>query len=92
MGRTWCGFLPRLCCAPGIQEAFLPVGGGEVSALKDPPWKRRRQEVTGKCFTVGWTLAEPQRKTSLVILFFLSLFLKFHSGELGTSFQGGDAF
>lgn len=32
------------CHAPGIQDAFLSVGGGDVSALKDPPWKRRRQE------------------------------------------------
>lgn len=28
----------------GIQAAVLPEGGGEVSALKGPPRKRRRQE------------------------------------------------
>lgn len=40
---------------------------------------------------MGWTLTEPSRKINLAILF-LSLFLKFHSGELGASRQGGDAF
>lgn len=28
----------------GIQAASLPAGDGEVRALKDPPWKRRREE------------------------------------------------
>lgn len=36
-----------------------------------------------------WTITEPRREINLVTLF-LSLFLNFHSGELGTSFQGGD--
>ena len=67
------------------------MGGGEVSALEHPPWKRRRQEGDGKCFRMGWALEEPWRKINLVILF-LSLFLMFHSGELEASFQGLDAF
>lgn len=94
-GFTWAGpgvaSCPGRCCAPGIQEAFLPVGGGEVSALKDPPWKRGRQEVTGKCFTVRWTSQSPE-ENKFSNFVFLSLFLKFHSGEPGASFQGGDAF
>lgn len=36
-----------------------------------------------------WAITEPQREINLVTSF-LSLFLNFHSGELGTSFQGGD--
>lgn len=35
---------PGPCHTPGIQDTFLPVGGSDVTALKDPPWKRRRQE------------------------------------------------